>query len=195
MDYLDYNKQELGSFRDMKKEVIIAILIGLTLGLVVTYGIYRAKTSFTQHTSNRIAIDSPSPLASAHSSLTLLAPDDESVQSGTDTKVTGTTDPDAVVVILWNAHQKITTADKSGNFSVQLQLDQNSNIIVVRAITENGDVAEEQRIVVVTNVSLDQTNTASGSATPASPTSTLTPTPRPNVLATPKATPKATPSL
>src|SRR5258708_32587317 len=110
----------------MKKEVLVAILIGLGLGLIVTYGIYRAKTSLSsgQQATSTSNEASPSPGGSVHNSLTLLSPEDESVQATADVKVTGTTDPNALVVIFMNEQPQVIRADKSGNFSVQKTLQQ-----------------------------------------------------------------------
>src|SRR5258708_39285424 len=144
----------------MKKELDVGILIGLTLGLVVTYGVYRARTSLLNLPATQTTGENPSPTPSSspHNTLTLLSPSNESVQATKDFKVTGTTDPDATVVIFVNDKVKITTADKSGNFSLQAQLDSangGSNIITVRTIDENGNGAEEQRTGIFDTVPLE----------------------------------------
>jgi hypothetical protein len=148
----------------MKKEVVFAIFIGLSLGLVVTYGVYRARTSFL---NGRLGSGSTqtnaSPAPSAHNSLTLLSPEDESVQSDKGTQITGTTDPDALVVIFINTQSQVTTADKSGNFSIQADLTPGANVITVRTIDEDGNTAEEQRTVIMTSVSFEETATPSAS--------------------------------
>lgn len=150
----------------MKKEVVIAILIGLGLGLIVTYGIYRAKTSLSsgQQAASTTNDTSPSPSGSVHNSLTLLSPDDESVQATADVTVTGTTDPNALVVLFMNDQPQVFRADKSGNFSVQKTLQQGSNIITVRTLDEDGNSAEEQRTVIFTTASLEDSPVASAAA-------------------------------
>ena|SRR5260221_724466 len=152
----------------MKKEVIFAILIGLILGLIVTYGIYRARTTFISVTGphNQLnASATPEPSGSVHNSLTLVSPDDESVQSSRDVKITGVTDPNAIVIIFVNDRQRVTNADNSGNFSVSDKLDKDGNTIIVRTIDENGNVAEEKRTVIISTTPFDQVPTASFSAT------------------------------
>jgi len=159
----------------MKKEVIIAIFIGLILGMVVVYGIYRAKTSLNsirQAASTVSDTATPAPSGSLHNSLTLLSPQDESIQATTDAKVTGTTDPDAFVIIMLNDQQpQVLQADKSGNFSVQITLQQGSNVIVVRALDEDNNSVEVQRTVIVSTASLEEPAVASSSAQ-ASPSAT-----------------------
>lgn len=178
----------------MKKEVIIAIVIGLVLGLIVTYGIYRAKTSLnsSQQAASTSNDASPSPSSSLHNSLTLLAPEDESVQATSDVKVTGTTDPDALVIIFMNDLPQVIRADKSGNFSIQTKLQQGSNVITVRTLDEEGNTAEAQRTVIFTTVSLEETAVASSSAQAspsAKPTASIKPKPSPTIKPSPTATP------
>jgi hypothetical protein len=177
----------------MKKEVIIAICIGLGLGLVVTYGIYRAKTSLNsirQAASTVSDAASPTPSGALHNSLTLLSPQDESVQTTTDAKVTGTTDPEAFVIILLNDLQpQVIQADKSGNFSLQIALQQGSNVVVVRALDEDNNSVEAQRTVIVSTASLEEPATASTSAQTSTTTS---PSPSPSTKPTVKPSPSAT---
>lgn len=149
----------------MKKEVFIAIFIGLGLGLIVTYGIYRAKTSFNSGQQAASTTEpSPTPSDAVHNSLSLLSPEDESVQATNEVKVTGTTDPDALVIIFLNDLPKVIRADKSGNFSVQMTLQQGGNVITVRTLDEQGNSVEQQRTVIFTTASLEDTPTASSSA-------------------------------
>jgi hypothetical protein len=166
----------------MKKEVVIAILIGLILGLIVTYGIYRAKTSLNsgQDAASTTESASPEPSTGVHNSLILLSPQDESVQSTSDIKITGTTDPEALVIIFLNDKPQVIRADKSGNFSVQATLQQGSTVITVRTLDDDGNTAEQQRTVIFTTASLEESPTASGSgqATPSAKVASPTPTPK-----------------
>jgi hypothetical protein len=150
----------------MKKEVILAVILGLGLGLVVTYGIYTARKSLKGPSSKVVEV-SPSPTAdNANSALVIISPEDESLQFTKDLKVTGTTTPTATVVVFINDTFQVTKADNSGNFSIQSQLNNISNIIVIRAIDSQGKVTEENRTVVYSSVPLEQIPTATFSATP-----------------------------
>jgi hypothetical protein len=165
----------------MKKEVFVAIFLGLALGLIVSYGIYTARKSL-KDTQNQITVTpEPTPSSGVHNSLTLISPEDESIQAVKEVKITGTTDPESLVIIFVNDKENISSADSSGNFSLQTDLNQGANTIVVRTIDEDGNVAEEERTVIFTTVSLDE-SVASPSATPA-PTKkpTATPSPSPGI--------------
>ncbi len=179
----------------MKKEVVIAIIIGLSLGLVVTYGIYRAKTSLSsgQQAASTTNDASPTPPGSVHNSLKLLSPEDESVQANNEVKVTGATDPDAIVIIFMNEQPKVIHADKSGNFSIQATLQAGSNVITVRTLDEEGNSVEEQRTVIFTTASFEDTPVATPSgAVQVSPTPKASPKPSATVKVSPS--PKSSPT-
>jgi hypothetical protein len=174
----------------MKKEVIFAILLGLSLGLIVTYGTYIARKSFTQlGKSSTSASPSPTATASTNTTLTLASPEDESIQATKEVKVTGTTLPNILVVVFFQNDPQITRADHSGNFSLQGNLQSGANVITVRTIDDNGSITEEQRTVTFTTTPLEEAPTASASAAAsasAKPKTTVKPTPKPSPTPTPK---------
>lgn len=164
----------------MKKEMILAIFLGLVLGLIVTYGIYTARQSLTD--SGGISTEgSPEPIsetqAALHNAITLLSPEEGSVYTTPEVKIIGTTDPLAQVIIMLNDKPFILESDSSGNFSVEDTLRAGANFVVVRAIDEEGNIATMERTIAYTTVDFDQ-------PIPASPSATAT------ASASPKATPK-----
>ena len=151
----------------MKKEIIFAIVLGLGLGLIVTFGIYTARNTIITHTTDVAATPIATPAATpADASLTVFSPDDESIQFDNDVKVTGTTFANSMVVIFINNTSNITQADASGNFSIETTLDAGSNVITIRALDQNGNQAEQQRTVIFTTPDLTGGPTATASATP-----------------------------
>ncbi len=176
----------------MKKEVFFAIFLGLGLGLIVTYGIYTARSAFLKHPDQITASPTATPAASpADSSLSLFSPDDESIQFDPAIKVTGTTFLNAHVIIFVNNTSTITSADATGNFSVEQTLTEGANVITVRALDDNGNQAEQRRTVIYTTTSLDAP-TATQSATPsASPKTSPSPTPK----TLPKVSPSPSPAV
>lgn len=137
----------------MKKEIILAVLLGLVLGLVITYGIYRARTSLQES-----ATPSPSPTASdengaevsTDTNLVLSSPEDESVQDVREITISGTTDPDAFVVAVIGTNEVITQADETGSFSIQNSLFDGPNVILIFSINEDGMVTSTERTVTFT---------------------------------------------
>ncbi len=143
----------------MKKEVFIAIFIGLLLGVIITYGVYRARVSIEPTPDQNVINASASPLpdTSPLTSLSITSPEDEIIQSTPGITVTGTTQPDSFVVILVNDDPTITTADQSGGFSVESELETGSNVIAIHSIDEDGNSVVEERTVVYTTQSLEET--------------------------------------
>lgn len=146
----------------MKKEVVIAILIGLSLGLFITYGIYQARTGISRKSSETGLVVTPTPTEEFSGELVLNSPTDESVQSETTTSVSGTTIPQSYVVVFVGNNETITTSDGSGNFSVDVDLEDGSNIITVYVIDEDGRKLSVERTVIVSDLDFTE---ASDSAT------------------------------
>jgi hypothetical protein len=175
----------------MKKEVIIAVLIGLSLGLIVTYGIYTARRTFMTNNSTK-SLPSPTPPSTPspnNSSLSVISPEDETLQFSKEVKVTGTTRSGSLIVIFVNEKNVVTRADQSGNFSIQTTLDEGSNVITTRAIDEDGKSVEDQRVVIFSTTSLDDPVASSSAKVSPSPSPKPKVTPKPTIKASPKVTP------
>lgn len=152
----------------MKKEILLAILIGLAFGLFITYGLYRVRkatqSAKTQPASTTAPAASPSSDPDA-ALLTILNPEDNLVQEEDTTTVTGTTQPNAIVVLFVNQEEHISTADETGNFSFTVDLETGSSILTVHSIDENGKTTSATRTIVVSSLfSEQQDETASESA-------------------------------
>ncbi len=152
--------------RQMKKEILLAILIGLAFGLFITYGLYRVRKA-TQSTSTQ-PVSTTAPAASPASEpssalLTILNPEDNLVQEETSTTVTGTTQPNAIVVLFVNDEENISTADETGNFSFTVDLESGSSILTVHAIDENGESVSATRTIVVSSLLSESAESESAS--------------------------------
>ena len=138
----------------MKKEVLIAILIGFGLGLTITYSIYRLRTAMEDkpQTIEEIVSTSPTPSADTQSLLAILSPTDGSIQSENTTTVAGTTLANAFVVLFVNDNDYLQTSDESGNFSFEVKLDDGSNVLKAHVLNENGEVVTKESVVVVSDL-------------------------------------------
>lgn len=136
----------------MKKELFLAILIGLVVGLVIVFGVYRTKTVFTPKNDNPILTESPSPEASADiiSNLVIHSPLNESIQNKEEVTIAGSTNNNEFIVIMVNEVDFVTTSDESGNFSISATLEPGSNIIEINSITEDGKITTEELTVIYT---------------------------------------------
>lgn len=141
----------------MRKEIIVAILLGLSLGLFITYGLYRTRSSDSTQEAEQIeqALTS-SPEIEVLSNLVVHSPEDESIVNESDVTVAGDTEPDNFVVIFINDNEYVTTADDAGAFSISGQLETGSNVIQVYSLDEDGNETVEERVVIYTTQPLTE---------------------------------------
>ncbi|MBT4124596.1 MAG: hypothetical protein HN981_01645 [Candidatus Pacebacteria bacterium] len=150
----------------MKKETIIAILVGLSLGLFITYGVYQAKTSISPESDKDQEILSltPAPENEFSGELVLNSPENEIIQEDSSISVSGTTLPNSFVVIFVDNKETITSSDESGNFSIEISLENGLNIITITVLDENGRSISTERTVIVSDDPLVSASEASDSA-------------------------------
>ncbi len=160
----------------MKKELFFAVFIGLAFGLLITYGIYTARSSILP-TDSPSPSPSPSPSATtAASDLVVIAPEDEIVTTDTTATVTGTAAPNAFVSVVTAADSTLLATDDQGKFSREIALESGANVIVITTIDQDGARAQTERTVIYLEEPLTPT-TATESATEstdASPSSEAT---------------------
>lgn len=162
----------------MKKEVLIAVVLGIIVGLVITFGMYTANTALQRKAQQiKDATPTPTPTSTSqngqYSSIIIYGPEDNLLTDKDKVQLSGSTDPNATVVIFVNDKETITSADGKGNFSAELSLVGGSNIITTIATDLSGKQNQDQRTVVFSTASLDDSPQASMAATPkpsASPT-------------------------
>jgi len=137
----------------MRKEILLAIFVGITLGLMITFGIYQnsenAKTGQNSNTDQ--LINNPVSTESAaiqDPQLVINSPEEELLTNEEELIVSGSSNPDSFVVILVNDVETISNTDESGNFSVKVQLTLGGNLIEINSIDEDGQQVSKQRTVV-----------------------------------------------
>ncbi len=137
----------------MRKEVILAILIGLVMGLFITYGVYQARQSQEETAATDVAelevTPAPTKTEEHPGKLTVYHPTDESILSEYKTTVTGETIGQAQIVIYINNTPIITQADESGSFSQEVELEELSNVITVYSVTQDGEIYQIRKTVIV----------------------------------------------
>lgn len=140
----------------MRKEVLLAVAIGLILGLIITYGIYRAKVEIAEPpkttTLENIASQPANLDIETDARLTILDPLNESVQTGSEVLVRGTTVPDAHIVILVGDASYITEATTDGEFSITVELVNGANVISITSLDSEGEETTQFRTVVVSDI-------------------------------------------
>lgn len=148
----------------MRKELLLAIILGLSLGLIITYGIYRSRNASVNTDQQEVLKASPSPVSETAGNLSILTPKDESIVNQSEINITGLTDPDAYLVIFVNDNENITLADASGNFSLKTNLELGSNVIRVHSLDTDGKKSIEEITIIYEKEVSSDTSSATDSA-------------------------------
>ena len=123
----------------MRKEVILAVIIGIILGGVILYGINLANNSSSlKSTTDKTTTDtevSPTPAIKTND-ITFITPQDHAVVTDTQVNLKGTTKPNANIAIITESDDILTVADANGNFSSPINLIGGENTISVTSVDD-----------------------------------------------------------
>lgn len=131
----------------MKKEVLIAIIIGFGLGLVITFGIWSAnkaiKTSAPEATPEpEQTMPTPTPSPAPVLSLTITEPEENLLVNEEAITISGQTAKEAIVILLYPEGEKILQADEQGQFTTEIELAGGVNEIKITAYDKEGNQEE-----------------------------------------------------
>jgi len=134
---------------DMRKEAIIAIILGLFLGLVFTIGIYTANQAVKdKKTEQTLETTQTSPSPSPTIGLQLTQPENNIVVNQPNVKISGHSSSEAVIAAYSEDKEIFSQADEDGDFSFDFPLSAGSNKITIISI--NGE--ENQQAAHITIV-------------------------------------------
>lgn len=135
----------------MRKEVIIAIILGLVLGSVLVYGIYTANKAATSviRPTQETATNQEETVAQTEL-LTITTPLDGDIFSTPVATISGQTDPQNALVIITENDQFTPETDQDGNFILEIKLIKGGNLIQITAITPTGQRRDEYLNLVYT---------------------------------------------
>ena len=133
----------------MRKEVLIAIIIGFGLGLLITFGIWTAnkalkETAPTTTVPTEEAEITPTP----NLELLITSPEDNTISEEEMIEVSGQTIAKAIIAIIYPDGEKLLEADKDGNFSTEISLVGGDNQIKISAFNNEGDEVNKTLTVV-----------------------------------------------
>lgn len=124
----------------MRKEVLLAIIIGVILGAVILYGLKIANESATpatpEETQTSQTITTPTPTPT--NTLTIDNPTDHFVSFEKNLTLTGRATPQTNLAITSEGADDIVTADDSGKFTSELSLVLGENPITISAFFPDG---------------------------------------------------------
>jgi len=136
----------------MKKEVVLAIITGFVIGLLITFGIYTARTSLEKNQSPD-ATASAQPTGnlqpSSPTGLTVIKPLNYTLVDTDEIQVQGTTFPNATITLITTVENSIVTADDDGDFTIQLELEGGLNQIQITAYDKTASDSAQTQLNIV----------------------------------------------
>jgi hypothetical protein len=138
----------------MRKEILLAVFVGITLGLMITFGIYQnsentqsGQNSTTDQLVNNPVIGTESA-ALQDPQLVINSPEEDLLSNEAELIVSGSGSPNSFIVVLVNDVESISNTDESGNFSIKVKLIEGGNLIEINSINEDGKQISKQRTVI-----------------------------------------------
>ena len=136
----------------MRKEALIAILIGSIFGLIVTFGIRGSdrllkdsqllKNAFRSDSQKEEPTPAPTPItessAEKKSALIINSPNDNDIIDENKIVIEGITSPNALITFLYEGKETIITSDQEGNFSQEIELVGGANEIKIASFDTEG---------------------------------------------------------
>lgn len=136
----------------MKKEMVIAIFLGLLLGGGAAFTLVRMPKDFVAETASLSPTPessnetTPTPQSPQNLTLEILLPENQAMADESEITISGKTKSDALVAISSPSDEKVTTAGVDGAFSERIKLEEGSNEILIIA-RFNGLEAEKRLVV------------------------------------------------
>lgn len=140
----------------MRKEILLAIFVGMSLGLMITFGVYqgRQQSTIKQNLSSNQAITEVESTGSAtlaeSESFELLinSPEPNLLTNEAELMVAGRSTPNSFIVVFVNDQEFITTTDEAGDFSTKVELEEGGNLLLVTSVDEDGKQIEKKLSVI-----------------------------------------------
>lgn len=134
----------------MKKEVIVAIIVGFSIGLVITFGAYRAQRAYNnapnityqeQEIPQNTIVEDIEQTPDLDS-LVVSSPANESISKVKDITIMGQSSPSSYITAVSSTGESFSQADDTGSFSIDFELDQQVNIITLTSVSNDKDKSQ-----------------------------------------------------
>lgn len=143
-----------------RKEVTLAIIIGLIIALIIAGGIYRAKTAIQNFDPQSIIPQKKSDVSNNPDQkkqeklfLELITPDNAVTDKATFT-ISGKTLPRTYIAITTESNDYLIVPNDVGSFSQEVNLIKGANRLTVTVFTQDGEKVEDSLSVVYTTATL-----------------------------------------
>jgi hypothetical protein len=139
----------------MRKEVILAVIIGVLLGGVILYGINLANNSAKssqedQKQSEQVKEKTPNSPITATNKISIITPQDHSVVTESTITLKGSAKPNQNIAIVSESDDILTVSDEKGNFSSNINLISGENTITITVVDDKQATASSKISVIRT---------------------------------------------
>jgi len=142
----------------MRKEILIATIAGIIIGLLVAFGSWRANLALKEkspdHAGQDLSANSkekPNPTNSQKSedlTITLTDVEDYDVLTDSKLKISGITKPNSLVAFSAEKEDFILKSASDGSFEQEIELISGVNQILLSAFSSQGEQTEKRLTVV-----------------------------------------------
>jgi hypothetical protein len=136
----------------MKKEIVLAVMFGLLIGLAVAFGIWRTNQALNGNekagTSEASVSQNPdTSTGGVVESITLSSPDMFAVFDGPKIIIKGITSPNTPILAHSSSYDELVMSEESGNFEINFELSGGANDIDITA--HNGSETNKKKLYLV----------------------------------------------
>lgn len=157
--------EQFVSSNDMRKEIFLAIVVGIIVGLGITFGLFILRQRFLPNQTAREIEDSRQQVAaptptSLTSQLVIQQPNNNLLTKDSTVQVVGKSWPNSYITILAADEEYITVTDDDGDFSQEVELELGGNRLTVIATSQQGEQEELVLSLVYSTVDLSNQNSS-----------------------------------
>lgn len=128
----------------VKKEISLAVFIGLLLALLITGGVLRARRALQNFTPPSLSFrPSPTPSTNPNTLFLDITSPDNAVLDTSRFTITGKTLPGTYIAILGEIGEYLIVPNELGSFSQEISLVKGANTIKITVYTAEGERVEK----------------------------------------------------
>ncbi|MEA3355558.1 MAG: hypothetical protein U9Q63_03690 [Patescibacteria group bacterium] len=143
----------------MKKEALIAIIVGLIFGLIITIGIYTANRSINQlkakKTTQKNTITPSPPTQLEEKSLEITSHESFDLINQSEITLSGIAWSNAIIALLTENQEFMAVADSDGIFSFNFDLIKGYNEIQIIATDDTGEISSKDLIITYSTTKIE----------------------------------------
>jgi hypothetical protein len=132
----------------MRKEILFAILAGVTFGLIIAFGVWRANVALRPDGVKTTAPEDASKAAQADFRITIAKPQDYQVITTSPVVLAGISKPNIWIVVSAEEEDYVVKTDESGEFEIEVDVVGGVNEVIITAFDTNGSETQEKLALV-----------------------------------------------